>query len=122
MFTDNLSFAQGGGLTSRIIPKVFDKPGIALGFGLTQGAVVGRNLLAQHNKLKAGPMTYTGGPAKMTSNFDSGAVEAIMKSTNDPETRADIVRHMLRSQETILENVREYGIDEEFMNSFYGMR
>lgn len=120
-FERNLTLAQGGGFTSKIIPYRLTGAGIAAGFVVGAAASLGTEMLRQHNKMKAGPVSYDGGPARMTHNVTSGAVEAIKEATNDPAVQADMLRKMTRSDE-LVGNIEEYGVDSEFVSAFYGMR
>ncbi len=121
-FEPNVPFAEGGGLTSKIIPYRLNKRGIAAGFGIGAAASLGTEMLIQHNRAKMGPVSYTGGPDRMTHNVTSGAVEAIQKATNDPAVQADMIRKMLRTDDGIINNIEEFGVDGEFVSAFYGMR
>lgn len=121
-FDPNIPFEQGGGLTSKLIPHQLNKRGIAAGFGIMGAASIGREMFIQHNRMKMGPITYTGGPSRMTNNFSSGAVEAIQKVTKDPEVQADMLKKILRTQDGIINNLEEYGVDGDFLSAFYGMR
>lgn len=121
LFKKNLTFAEGGGLTSTIVPFQVTKAGIGVGIGLTGAAALGTEMFANHNRRKMGPVTYTGGPARMTGNFDSGAVEAIQEATNDPAVRADMLKRILRTDDGIINNMEEYGVDAQFVSAFYGM-
>ena len=121
-FEPNVPLAEGGGLTSKIIPYRLTNAGIAAGFGVGAAASLGTEMLRQHNRLKMGPISYEGGPARMTHNITSGAVEAIQKVTNDPEVQADMLRKIARSDDGIINNIEEFGVDGEFISAFYGMR
>jgi hypothetical protein len=70
-----------------------------------------------------GLVFYEGGPARMTHNVKSGAVEAIRDVTNNPAIQADMLKKMLRtSDEGIINNIDEFGVDAEFVSAVYGMR
>ena len=117
----NLTFAEGGGATSILIPYQLNKTGIAVGMGLTGASALGVEMFRQHNRLKMGPVTYTGGPDRMTHNVTSGAVEAINEITNDPAVRADMLKKMLRTDDGVINNLEEFGVDDQFVSAFYGM-
>ena len=120
-FQPNRTVAEGGGLTSKIIPYQFSKVGIAAGFGVGAAASIGTEMLRQHNKIKMGPVSYAGGPSRMTHNVTSGAIEAINESTSDPAVRADMLRHVLKTDDGVMNNIDEFGVDSEFVSAFYGM-
>ncbi len=121
LFKPNRTFAEGGGVTSILIPKNLTKVGVAAGFGVGAGAALGSEMLRQHNRIKMGPISYEGGAARMTRNITSGAVEAINEVTNDPAVRADMLSKMLRTYDGVMNNIDEYGVDADFVSAFYGM-
>ena len=120
-FQPNRTVAEGGGLTSKIIPYQLTKTGIAAGFAIGGAAALGTEMLRQHNKIKMGPVSYEGGPDRMTHNVTSGAVEAIKEVTDDPAVQADMLRKMTRTDDGIINNMDEFGVDSEFVSAFYGM-
>lgn len=121
LLTNNLTMAEGGGFTSKVVPKVLGKGGIAAGFALGGAATIGKEMFANHNRLKAGPMTYTGGLSRMTHKVSSGAIEAIQGVTNDPAIQADMIKKMMKNNDTILNSLEEFGVDGQFLSAFYGM-
>ena len=121
LFKKNLTFAEGGGLTSKLVPYQLTKTGIGVGMGLTGAASLGSEMLANRNRMKMGPITYTGGPARMTNNFSSGAIEAIQEATNDPAVRADMLKRILHTDDGIINNIEAFGVDSSFLYAFYGM-
>lgn len=121
LFKPNLTFAEGGGVTSLIVPFQLNKAGIGAGMALTGAASIGREMFAQHNRMKMGSLTYTGGPARMTHNVDSGAIEAIKAVTNDKSVQVDMFKKIVRTNDSVVGNLEEFGVDEEFMSAFYGM-
>lgn len=121
LFKKNLTFAEGGGLTSKLVPYQLTKTGIGVGMGLTAAASLGSEMLANRNRMRMGPITYTGGPARMTNNFSSGAIEAIQEATNDPAVRADMLKRILHTDDGIINNIEEFGVDSSFLSAFYGM-
>lgn len=120
-FEDNQTFQEGGGLTSKLLPKRLTKIGVFAGMGIGVGVGVGKEMFKMHNRLKAGPATYQGGPVRMTDNFDSGAVEAIANISKDPKIQQDMLKHTLREKDSLFGNIEEFGVDEQFMQAFYGM-
>lgn len=121
-FQPNRTVAEGGGLTSKIIPYQLTNAGIIAGFGIGAGAAIGAEMLRNRNRMKMGPVSYEGGPDRMTHNVTSGAVEAIRDVTNDPAVQQDMLKKMLRTHDGIINNIDEMGVDAEFVSAFYGMR
>ena len=122
-FQPNRTVAEGGGLTSKVVPYQLTNAGIIAGFGVGAAASLGTEMLRQRNRVKMGPVSYEGGPARMTHNVTSGAVEAIRDVTHDPAIQADMLKKMLRtSDDGIINNIDEFGVDAEFVSAFYGMR
>lgn len=121
LFKKNLTFREGGGLTSILIPNQLTKTGIVAGMGIGAAAAFGTEMLANKNRREMGPVSYQGGPARMTHNVTSGAIEAIKDATNDPEVQADMIKHMLRTDDGVLNNIEEFGVDGQFISAFYGM-
>lgn len=121
LFKKNLTFAEGGGLTSKLVPYQLTKTGIGVGMGIGSAAALGSEMLANRNRMRMGPIIYTGGPARMTNNFSSGAIEAIQEATNDPAVRADMLKRILHTDDGIINNIEEFGVDSSFLSAFYGM-
>jgi hypothetical protein len=110
------------GITSKLVPYQLNKTGVKVGFGIGAAAAIGKEMHTNHNRMKMGPITYEGGAARMTHNVTSGAIEAIKDTTTDPEVRADMIKHIMRSDDGgILSNIDEMGVDPEFVSAFYGM-
>ena len=65
LFKKNLTLKTGGGFTSEIIPVQLTKSGVGVGIGIGAAATLGSEMFAQHNRLKMGPVTYTGGPDRI---------------------------------------------------------
>lgn len=116
---NNQTFAEGGGLTSYILPYRMGPASIGLTFSSMYAVKLGQDLWAEHNKLKAGPIRYTGGPARMTSNFDSGIVEAIRDVSDDPAVQQDMLKRTMKSSG--IGHLDTYGVDGDFVAAFYGM-
>ena len=121
-FENNTPFEEGGGVTSKLIPKRLTKAGIFAGMGIGIGVGVGKEMFKMHNRLKAGPVTYQGGPARMTNNFSSGTIEAIMNVTDDPKIQQEMIKNTLKNTSSLYGNLEEFGVDEQFLSAFYGMR
>lgn len=121
LFKKNLTFREGGGITSILIPNQLTKTGIAVGMGIGAAAALGTEMFANHNRRKMGPVSYEGGPARMTHNVTSGAIEAINDVTTDPAVKADMLKHILRTDDGAINNMEEFGVDSEFISAFYGM-
>lgn len=120
--TNNIPFNEGGGLTSVLIPKRLTKAGIGSMFALSGAASIGKEMFIASNIRKMGPVSYTGGPARMTNSFDSGAIQAIKQATKDPNVQQDMLRKILKSSnDGIIKNLEEYGVDGQFLSAFYGM-
>ncbi len=118
----NRTFAEGGGLTSKLIPYQLDKAGMVAGVGaVAVGGTLGAEMMRRHNQMQLGKIVYTGGPARMTDNFSSGAIEAIQQITKDPEVQADMLKKIVRTQDSVLSNMEEFGVDDQFLSAFYGM-
>jgi len=122
LFNKNLTFAEGGGFTSKIVPYQLSKIGIGVGMGLSGAAALGSEMVANHNRMRMGPISYEGGPARMTHNITSGAIEAIKEATDDPAVQRDMLRKILRQTDEIGGNLEEFGVDDQFLAAFYGMR
>lgn len=121
LFINNLTFEEGGGITSKLIPKQLSKTGLKVGVGISAAVSLGKEMVSQHNRLKAGPITYGGGLTRMTTKINSGALEAIQDVTNDPQIQADMLKKILRTRDNVISNVEEYGVDGQFLSAFYGM-
>ena len=120
--TNNVPFNEGGGLTSVLVPKRLTKAGIGGMFALSGAASIGKEMFIASNIRKMGPVSYTGGPARMTDSFDSGAIQAIKQATKDPNVQQDMLRKILKSSnDGIIKNLEEYGVDGQFLSAFYGM-
>lgn len=121
LFKPNRTFAEGGGLTSKIVPYQLTNVGIGAGFGIGAAASLGSEMVANHNRMRMGVISYEGGPARMTHNVTSGAIETINKITKDPEVQADMLKKITRTDNNIIGNMEELGVDSEFVSAFYGM-
>ena len=117
----NRSFASGGGVTSNILHHQLGKKGVLIGFGALGVAGVTAGAMDIKNQKEMGPVTYQGGPTRMTNMYGTGAIQAINDMTDDPEVRAEMVKNIMHDNTSILDSIEQHGVDGQFLSAFYGM-
>ena len=125
LFTENtIKNAAGnseGGLSALLVHKKFTGLGAAVALGTVGAVSTGDMMIKGHNKAKLGRISYGGGPARMTSSFTSGAVEAMNKASNgNYAVFSDIASDVMKNN-SISGAIEDYGATPELVSALYGM-
>lgn len=116
---NNLS--NDGGISSLLIPRQVNGKGIAVITGATALFTLGDTGLKTRNKTKMGKVSYGDGPARMTSSFTTGAVEAMKKaSNNNPQAFSEMAQDVVTGS-GIAGKMETYGATPELISSLYNM-
>lgn len=120
MTTPN-TIANGGGLSSLLMPVKASPLGVGLIMGGISAVGVGNTAIQHRNRAKMGRITYSGGPARMTKSFTSGGVEGMMRaSKGNYEVFSDMVSDAMTNN-SIAGKIENYGVTPQFVSALYGM-
>ena len=120
--TEN-NIANGGGLSSLIMPRKVNGKGLAvLAIGGT-ALGIGNEGLKARNINKMGKISYMDGPARMTKSYTSGAIPAMMQSSNGNYAAfSDMAEEVINGHNNIFGSVLDdYGANPAMIASLYGM-
>lgn len=70
-----------GGLTALIVPRQLNLGGTAIALAGMTAINVGKGGIDAHSRISYGKVSYDSGMARMTSDFQSGAVPAMMQAS-----------------------------------------
>ena len=122
-FTSPNNIANGGGLSSLLIPRRVNAKGAAVLIGGAAVLTTGKEGLKARNVNKMGKISYMDGPARMTQSYTTGAVQAMMKASNGnyeafSDMAEEVVNGHMNSIGAILD---DYGATPAMVASLYGM-
>lgn len=119
LFTPN-TIANGGGLSSILIPYNTTVLGTVAAVGAIGMASMGAEGVKGHNRIKMGKVSYGGGPARMTGSFTSGAVEAMNNAADgNYQVFSDMASHVINKGG--YGKLETYGATPELVSALYGM-
>ncbi len=110
-----------GGWSSFIVPRQVNGKGIAVITGATALFTLGDTGIKTRNKTKMGRVSYGDGPARMTSSFTTGAVDAMKRaSNNNPQVFSEMAQDVVTGS-GIGGKIETYGATPELISSLYNM-
>ena len=115
------NISDSGGLSSLIIPRQVNGKGIAVIAGASTLLSLGDTGIKTRNKTKMGRVSYGDGPARMTSSFTTGAVDAMKRaSDNNPQVFSEMAQDVVTGS-GIGGKIETYGATPELISSLYNM-
>ena len=115
------NISDGGGLSSLIIPRQVNGKGIAVIAGASTLLSLGDTGIKTRNKTKMGKVSYGDGPARMTSSFTTGAVDAMKRASgNNPQVFSEMAQDVVIGR-GIGGKLETYGATPELISSLYNM-
>ena len=115
------NISNGGGLSSLIIPRQVNRKGIAVIAGASTLLSLGDTGIKTRNKTKMGRVSYGDGPARMTSSFTTGAVDAMKRASgNNPQVFSEMAQDVVTGS-GIGGKIETYGATPELISSLYNM-
>lgn len=121
ILTEPNTIANGGGLSSLLIPRRFTPlgAGVALGgIGAISMANVG---IQARNKALMGKVSYGAGPARMTGSYTSGAVNAMHRASGgNYAVFSDMAEEVVKGG-GMMGSIETYGATPELVASLYHM-
>ena len=115
------NISDGGGWSSLIIPRQVNGKGIAVIAGASTLLSLGDTGIKTRNKTKMGRVSYGDGPARMTSSFTTGAVDAMKRASgNDPQVFSEMAQDVVTGS-GIGGKLETYGATPELISSLYNM-
>ena len=115
------NISDGGGWSSLIIPRQVNGKGIAVIAGASTLLSLGDTGIKTRNKTKMGKVSYGDGPARMTSSFTTGAVDAMKRASgNNPRVFSEMAQDVVTGR-GIDGKLETYGATPELISSLYNM-
>ena len=115
------NISDGGGLSSLIIPRQVNGKGIAVIAGASTLLSLKDTGIKTRNKTKMGRVSYGDGPARMTSSFTTGAVDAMKRASgNNPQVFSEMAQDVVTGS-GISGKMETYGATPELISSLYNM-
>ena len=117
-FTTPNNLANGGGLSSFLVPRRVNAAG-GMAIAGTIGAVTLVNEgFKGHNKATLGRVSYGDGMARMTKSFTTGAVPAMMRASGgNYEVFSDMAEEVVKAPFSI----DDYGASPALISALYNM-
>lgn len=122
-FTSPNTIANGGGLSSLLIPRRVNAKGAAILIGGAAVLTTGKEGLKARNVNKMGKISYMDGPARMTQSYTTGAVQTMMKASNgNYKAFSDMAEEVVNGHMNPIGAVLDdYGATPAMVASLYGM-
>ena len=115
------NISDGGGLSSLLIRRQVNGKGIAVIAGASTLLSLGDTGIKTRNKTKMGRVSYGDGPARMTSSFTTGAVDAMKRASgNNPQVFSEMAQDVVTGS-GIGGKLETYGATPELISSLYNM-
>ena len=115
------NISNGGGLSSLLVRRQVNGKGIAVIAGASTLLSLGDTGIKTRNKTKMGKVSYGDGPARMTSSFTTGAVDAMKRASgNNPRVFSEMAQDVVTSR-GIGGKLETYGATPELISSLYNM-
>ena len=115
------NISDGGGWSSLIIPRQVNGKGIAVIAGASTLLSLKDTGIKTRNKTKMGRVSYVDGPARMTSSFTTGAVDAMKRASgNNPQVFSEMAQDVVTGS-GISGKMETYGATPELISSLYNM-
>ena len=110
-----------GGWSSLLVPRQVNGKGIAVIAGASTLLSLGDTGIKTRNKTKMGRVSYGDGPARMTSSFTTGAVDAMKRASgNNPQVFSEMAQDVVTGS-GIGGKLETYGATPELISSLYNM-
>ena len=110
-----------GGWSSLLMPRQVNGKGIAVIAGASTLLSLGDTGIKTRNKTKMGKVSYGDGPARMTSSFTTGAVDAMKRASgNNPQVFSEMAQDVVTGS-GIGGKLETYGATPELISSLYNM-
>ena len=110
-----------GGWSSLLVKRQVNGKGIAVIAGASTLLSLGDTGIKTRNKTKMGRVSYGDGPARMTSSFTTGAVDAMKRASgNNPQVFSEMAQDVVRGS-GIGGKLETYGATPELISSLYNM-
>ncbi len=120
LLTNNSTFAEGGGVTSLLIPKVLSAKGVAAAVVGSSLFKVGKSGWQASNRLSMGQVSYADGMTRMTNSYTTGAVRAMKQaSQGNYDVFSDMASQIVASPG--FSRVDDYGATPQMISALYGM-
>ena len=115
------NISNGGGLSSLLVRRQVNGKGIAVIAGASTLLSLGDTGIKTRNKTKMGRVSYGDGPARMTSSFTTGAVDAMKRASgNNPQAFSEMAQDVVTGS-GIGGKLETYGATPELISSLYNM-
>ena len=110
-----------GGWSSLLVKRQVNGKGIAVIAGASTLLSLGDTGIKTRNKTKMGKVSYGDGPARMTSSFTTGAVDAMKRASgNNPQVFSEMAQDVVTGS-GIGGKIETYGATPELISSLYNM-
>ena len=110
-----------GGWSSLLVKRQVNGKGIAVIAGASTLLSLGDTGIKTRNKTKMGKVSYGDGPARMTSSFTTGAVDAMKRASgNNPQVFSEMAQDVVTGS-GIGGKLETYGATPELISSLYNM-
>ena len=120
-FTTENNIANGGGLSSILVPRKLNLKGGVAAIGVVGGATVISEGFKGNSRARMGKISYGDGMARMTDSFNSGVVGAMHQASGgDPEVFSDMASGVLKSP-TLSGRIDDFGANPGMISALYNM-
>ncbi len=120
-FTTENTIANGGGLSSLLVPRKLNKKGGALLVGAVGAATMVQEGAKGNSKAKIGRVSYGESMSRMTGVFGTGAAQAMRSASGgDYEVFSDMASGVLESPNLVTQ-LDDFGANPAMISALYNM-
>lgn len=115
------TIANGGGLSSLLIPRKFNALGATLVVGGVSAFNLGKEGLKGRNKAVLGRVSYSDGLARMTNSYTTGVVPAMHRASGGNYAAFSDMAEETMQGNTLGSAIENYGATPELISALYHM-
>lgn len=112
---------ENGGLSALLVPRKVNAAGAGLIVGGSFFFNAGKEGVKGRNKAALGPVSYSGGPARMTQSFVSGSVQAMHDVSGGNYAAFSDMAGGVMAGSTVGGKIENYGATPELISALYNM-
>ena len=121
VLTEPNTIANGGGLSSILIPRRLTGTGAAVVVGGIGALNLANEGVKSRNRAILGKVSYVGGPARMTQSYTSGAVEAMHRASGGNYAVFSEMAEGVMTRPSIGGIIENHGATPELVAALYNM-
>lgn len=118
--TESRTISEGG-LTALVVPRQLNPVGLGIAMVAMPVAGFGKGAVDTHSRASMGRISYDSGMARMTSNFQTNAVPAMMEASHGNYSTFSGMAQNVVTRPGLLNKVQDHGATPDMIAALYHM-